>query len=388
MTCVIPGEQYGFLPKRSTLRQILSVVDDWERAIDAGSTIHACFLDVTMGFDRVDHTLLEHTLSTVGVHAKELSWFVSYLSQRSICSSIDLATSHHLSQSRQALPKVPLILGPLLFVQYSRDIPSAVSSTCALFTDDTLLDDRCSGVSIDLPCCRLEEDVRSLYAWAGDWCTTFEASKSAYMFISSKHRQSGDEACSSLSLSGGIIPVVRTTANLGVRISSTLSWSDHVNNIIARVKFNAFFLKCLAYHPRSADLVKRLYCRLVPVLCLNMLSLFGMHAPNTTLLPWSASSCRQLELIFTSTVIRCTSSMCWPPSAGQLWPGIAVAENCLCYGTFCTAVVLPLCAAKFLLLCLLVVLTVQVPQPFAAISPVLSYFLSLKVFSSFFCCFL
>ena len=49
--------------------------------------------------------------------------------------------------------------------------------------------------------------------------------------------------------------------------------------------------------------------------------------------------------------------MCWPPSAGQLWPGIAVAKNCLCCGTFCTAVVLPLCAAKFLHLCLLVALT-------------------------------
>ena len=56
---VIPDEQYGFLPKRSTLWQILSVVDDWERAIDAGSTIHACFLDVAKAFDRVDHVTCE-----------------------------------------------------------------------------------------------------------------------------------------------------------------------------------------------------------------------------------------------------------------------------------------------------------------------------------------
>ena len=44
------------------------------------------------------------------------------------------------------------------------------------------------------------------------------------------------------------------------------------------------------------------------------------------------------------------------------WPTLAWCrrrKNCLCCGTFCTAVVLPLCAAKFLLLCLLVVLTLS-----------------------------
>ena len=34
------------------------------------------------------------------------------------------------------------------------------------------------------PCCRLEEDVRSLDTRAGGWCTTFNASKSAHMIIS------------------------------------------------------------------------------------------------------------------------------------------------------------------------------------------------------------
>ena len=102
--------------------------------------------------------------------------------------------------------------------------------------------------------------VRSLDTWADGWCTTFNASKSAHMFISSKHRRSGDTSRLSLSLSGGIIPLVRTTAHLGVRTSSTLSWSDHVSNIIRRVKFKAFLLKRLARRHGSADLVKQLYC--------------------------------------------------------------------------------------------------------------------------------
>ena len=149
-TCIIPDEQYGFLPKRSTLWQILSVVDDWERSIDAGSTIHACALDVAKAFDWVDHTLLEHTLSTVGVHAKDFSWFVSYPSQRSICTSIDCYSDVESSFDpiSSGVPQGS-VLGPLLFIPFLHDLPSAVSSTCALFADDTLLYDRCSGVSTD-----------------------------------------------------------------------------------------------------------------------------------------------------------------------------------------------------------------------------------------------
>ena len=177
-----------------------------------------------------------------------------------------MAVSHHLKPISSGVPQGS-VLGPLLFILHFRDIPSVVSSTCALFADDTLLYDRCYGVCTEQPCCRLEEDVRSLDTWAGGWCTTFNASKSAHMFISSKHRRSGDTSRSSLSLSGGIIPLVRTTAHLGVRISSTLSWSDHVSNIIRRVKFTAISLKRLARRHRSADLDQRLYCCLVrPVL--------------------------------------------------------------------------------------------------------------------------
>ena len=267
---VIPDEQYGFL----------GVIPDEQY----------CFLDVAKAFDRVDHTLLEHTLSTVGVQAKELSWFVSYLNQRSICTSIDGCKSSFKPIS-SGVPQGS-VLGPLLFILYFGDIPSVVFSTCALFADDTLLYDRCYGVCTDQPCCRLEEDIRSLDTWADGWCTTFNASKSAHMFISSKHRRTGDTSRSSLSLSGGIIPLVRTTAHLGVRISSTLSWSDHMSNIIRRVKFKAFLLKRLARRHGSADLVKRLYRAVLSVLCSSMLRLFGMHAPNMTPLPWSASSCR------------------------------------------------------------------------------------------------
>ena len=84
----LPDEQFGFLPKRSTVWQLLSVVEDWTALVDQGKVVHALFLDVAKAFDRVDHGLLQLKLASIGVQDTALQWFCSYLSNRSNCTSL------------------------------------------------------------------------------------------------------------------------------------------------------------------------------------------------------------------------------------------------------------------------------------------------------------
>ena len=135
----IPDCQFGFLPKRSTVWQLLEVVNDWEEAIDKGHTIHTCFVDVAKAFDRVDHRLLLQKLPGIGILGTELSWFSDYLTDRNICTSVE----HVRSSIKTVTSGVPQgsVLGPLLFLIYYRDLPSVVQSTCKMFADDTLVYD-------------------------------------------------------------------------------------------------------------------------------------------------------------------------------------------------------------------------------------------------------
>ena len=64
----IPDEQFGFLPERSTVWQLLSTIDDWEETLDNGDRVHACFLDMAKAFDKVNHDLLLHKLRSVSTH--------------------------------------------------------------------------------------------------------------------------------------------------------------------------------------------------------------------------------------------------------------------------------------------------------------------------------
>ena len=157
-----------------------------------------------------------------------------------------------------------------------------------------------------------------------------------------------------LSLSGGIIPLVRTTAHLGVRISSTLSWSDHVSNIIRRVKFKAVLLKHLARRSRSADLVKRLSILLSRLSCVRVCcACLGCMLPT-----WHHSP-RRFQLSIAGAIlhvhrrqmqnINVLATIGWPTLAWRRRRQKLSLLRDLLHGGG-----LPLCAAKFFLPCLLV----------------------------------
>ena len=72
-------------------------------------------------FDRVDHALLSHVLSTIGVSGK-LRWFESYLHERSVCTVAEQRNSPFARISYDG-PQGS-VLGALLFIIYNRNLPS------------------------------------------------------------------------------------------------------------------------------------------------------------------------------------------------------------------------------------------------------------------------
>ena len=69
----MPDEQFGFLPKRSAVWQLLEVVESWHRVLDTGASVrHACFWELVKAFDGMDHTLIHQKLSNVWANDEEL----------------------------------------------------------------------------------------------------------------------------------------------------------------------------------------------------------------------------------------------------------------------------------------------------------------------------
>ena len=75
--------QYGFRSLHSTELANLELVDKISLAVDKGQTPLAIYLDLSKAFDTLDHKILLEKLKYYGITKITLSWFKSYLSNRS-----------------------------------------------------------------------------------------------------------------------------------------------------------------------------------------------------------------------------------------------------------------------------------------------------------------
>ena len=104
--------------------------------MDSKKLTGVVFLGLKKAFHTVDHTLLPTKLRNYGIRGDELSWFTTYLTDRTQSVSLENVTSDCMDISYGV--HQGSILGPLLFTLYSNDLPS-VTKTCKviIYADDT-----------------------------------------------------------------------------------------------------------------------------------------------------------------------------------------------------------------------------------------------------------
>ena len=77
--------QSGFIPKDSTVNQLVSIYHSFCLALDEGKEVRAVFCDISKAFDRVWHEGLLFKIQQCGISGKLLSWLTDYLNERKQC---------------------------------------------------------------------------------------------------------------------------------------------------------------------------------------------------------------------------------------------------------------------------------------------------------------
>ena len=76
------NKQFGFISGRSTLLQLIKVLDSWTEAVDDGLAIDVVYLDFMKAFDRVPHKRLLEKVSSYNIEGMLLKWIQSFLTGR------------------------------------------------------------------------------------------------------------------------------------------------------------------------------------------------------------------------------------------------------------------------------------------------------------------
>ena len=188
---------------------------------------------MSKAFDTINHDIILQKLEFYGVRGVALNWIKSYLYDR---KQYVLYNSQR-SGIRPIECGVPQgsVVGPLLFIIYTNDLPSCLNhSKAILFADDTTL-----YTSSDNPInnfALMNEDLDCLTDWFRANKLSLNVSKTNYMIFSNQNLVNNDHE---LKLANCPLSKTACAKFLGLYIDENLKWNEHIQ--VVKTKIESIF---------------------------------------------------------------------------------------------------------------------------------------------------
>ena len=219
------NNQYGFIKGRSTVLQLLTIIDDWLINLENGNQIDVIYTDFEKAFDKVPHRRLLSKLKSYGVDEQLVTWieaFLCYRTQRVKVNGV-------LSESKCVLSGIPqgTVLGPLLFIIFINDLPEVCNnlSKIFLFADDAKLY-KCISDASDNE--QLNKSCQKVFDWSEQWCMNLNVDKCKVLTIK---KSKNDNFSYGFTKSNDYLALenVDNMKDLGVIIDCELNFDLHIS---------------------------------------------------------------------------------------------------------------------------------------------------------------
>ena len=234
--------QSAYKKHHSTETAVLKVCNDLLCALDAHKECILILLDMSAAFDTIDHrVLLTRLRDRFGIQGTVLSWFTSYLDNRSQQVTVGSSTSA-VVRLDYGVPQGS-VLGPVLFTMYVsplEDIITAHGLSTVVYADDTQLYVATTPESCPNAISRIEKCVGDIKEWTKENKLMFNDSKTEVLHITSKYRT--PSTLSGVNIGESFVPPSTSVRDLGIIIDNHLDMTEHVNNIVKSAFFEIFKL--------------------------------------------------------------------------------------------------------------------------------------------------
>nr|AMS38375.1 hypothetical protein [Bactrocera tryoni] len=223
---LIPIHQFGFRSQHSTIDQVHRITSIIEDAMEKKQNCTAVFLDVSQAFDRVWHHGLLHKLRLLfPQHLTEL--LASYLSNRYF--RIKQGQSYTTLQPIKTGVPQGSVLGPLLYILFTSDMPTPPNCTIATFADDTCI--ITTGKNVVESSNRMQSSINLIVEWTQKWNITLNELKSIHINFTNK-----TATYIPLYIGNEVIPYSTSAKYLGLTLDAKLKWKEHIQRKVAELK--------------------------------------------------------------------------------------------------------------------------------------------------------
>ena len=221
---ILTAKQFGFLRGRSSILQLLKVVDKLTKMLDNGSVIDTIYCDFMKAFDTVLHQRLIEVLMHYGLEDPILAWIKDFRKQQVYVNGCK-------SKYFDVISGVPQgsVLGPALFIIFINIlVDKSGKSELFLYANDLKI---FKEISSEEDAEALQQDLDRLYDWTQYSFLRFHPDKCVVMRYMMSSRNTGIKCFYNMDETR--LKIVKSEKDLGILCKDDLSFDEH---IAAKVK--------------------------------------------------------------------------------------------------------------------------------------------------------
>lgn len=271
---LIPPHQFGFRKNHGTIEQIHRLVEAINNAFETKKYCTSAFLDISQAFDKVWHEGLLYKLRKL-VPINYYLFIKSYLQNRLFY----VYESNEISDLKCIRAGVPQgsIMGPILYLLFTSDLPQSENTVIGTFADDTavLAIDKNASITNN----KLQTYLDTLCKWLKSWRIKANETKSTHVTFTLKHGN-----CPPVHMNQIELPQEKEVKYLGIHLDKKLNWNTHIKTKRRALDIQAHKMNYLIGQNTKKSLENKLLvykCMMKPIWTYRI-QLWGT-ASNTTI---------------------------------------------------------------------------------------------------------
>uniref|UniRef100_A0A2A4IUM2 Reverse transcriptase domain-containing protein n=1 Tax=Heliothis virescens TaxID=7102 RepID=A0A2A4IUM2_HELVI len=215
---ILPEHQFGFREKHGTIEQVHRLVEVINNTFENKQYCSTIFLDIGQAFDKVWHDGLKYKIKKMLPHCF-YGIMNSYVTKRSFEVRYKSETSK-MYAINSGVPQGS-ILGPILYLIFTADLPTNDKVVTATYADDTAI--MSVNENAQTASQNLQEHLNNVEKWFNKWRIKANQNKSKHITFTLRR-----QTCPPITLHNETIPQADDAKYLGMHLDRRLTWQKHI----------------------------------------------------------------------------------------------------------------------------------------------------------------